>query len=137
MTTPQALPQKGETEMGFPGAEKEREAGLLAGVWRRSGGAGQTEGGGKRIDTDLPTLSSASLTSFRNPSFLPVTFMGIEADDLCERGRQAERVSSSPHPREDSSGLRHPGSQARFCCETSSESLPCLSLSFPISNMGS
>lgn len=98
MTTPQALPQEGETEMGFPGAEKEREAGPLAGGWRRSGGAGQTEGGGKRIDTDLPTLSSATLTSFRNPSFLPMTFMGKEADDLWERGRQAGGFPPSPIP---------------------------------------
>lgn len=65
-----------------------------------------------------------------------MTFMGKEADDLCQRGRQAERAFSSPHPRDGSSGLRHPGSQTRFCCETSSESLPSLSLRFPISNMG-
>lgn len=122
--------------MGFPGAEKEREAGALPGGWRRRGVAGQTEGGGKRIDADLPILSSAFLTSFRNPSFGPMTFMGKEADDLCQRGRQAERAFSSPHPRDGNYGLRHPGSQTRFCCETSSKSLPSLSLSFPISNMG-
>ena len=103
--------------MGFPGAEKEREAGALPGAGGGGagggvGGAGQTEGGGKRIATDLPTLSSAFFTSFRNPSFLPMTFIGKEADDLCQRGRQAERASSSPHPRDGSSGLRHPGSQA-------------------------
>lgn len=70
------------------------------------GGAGQTEGGGRRIDTDLPTLSSPSLTFIRNPSFLPMTFMAKEANGTWER--EAGRTSPSEGR---SSGAKHPGSK--------------------------
>lgn len=77
--------------MAFWGAEKEeRERMVLSWwSWRLDGGwAGELdEVGGRGIDTDLSTLSSLSLT-FRNPSFLPMTFMAKEATgNVGEGGR--------------------------------------------------
>lgn len=37
MNHPPGSPQEGETEMGFPGAEKEREAGALPGELEAEG----------------------------------------------------------------------------------------------------
>ena len=62
-------------------------------------GLGGVRGGGGRIDTDRPTVSSPSLAFFRNPSFVPMTFMAKEANDMREReagrGFRPQRDSSS------------------------------------------
>lgn len=69
---------------GFWGAEKERERMTLSQRWGAGCGAGLPAGEGEGIDLDLPPS-----LPFRNPSFLPVTFMAKEEMGLWEREAEA------------------------------------------------
>lgn len=89
--------------------------------WRPPGSGMGAEHTGRGSDTGLPT---PSLTFFKNPSFLPVTFAAKEVL-ACERGKQRPLL-----PLRNSSSEGTSWVQARFCCEALGESL---ALSEPVS----
>lgn len=126
---PPGFPQERGCTDGFLGAEKERERMALSWCWRLDGGWAHREEAGELTLTS--PLCPLPPTFFRNPSFLPVTFMAKEVTGM------GEREAEAPLPEGQQFWGETSWVQVRFCCETPGQSLALSELQFPISNKDS